>query len=123
MFFPESQVRVFLCTQSTDMRKSFAGLRALTERILEVDPLSGAIFVFINRRGTYLKALYWDRSGFCIWSKRLEQGTFARGSREVIKLEMDATQLKLLLEGIDVSHARRRKRFLLKNAAPSRAIV
>ncbi len=123
MFFPESQVRVFLCTQSTDMRKSFTGLRVLTERVLEVDPLSGAIFVFINRRGTYLKALYWDRSGFFIWSKRLEQGTFARGSRDAIKHELDTMQLKLLLEGIDVSHARRRKRFLLNNAVPPREIV
>lgn len=117
MFFPEQQVRVFLCTQSTDMRKSFAGLRAMTVRVLEEDPLSGAIFVFINRRGTYLKALYWDRSGFCIWSKRLEQGTFARGAQHAIKHELDVTRLKCLLEGIELNNVRRRKRFLLKRAA------
>lgn len=117
MFFPEQQVRVFLCTQPTDMRKSFAGLRALTRQVLNEDPLSGALFVFLNRRGTYLKALYWDRTGFCIWSKRLEQGSFARGSMDSIKRELDVTRLKCLLEGIDVSQARQRKRFLQKRAA------
>jgi transposase len=117
MFFPESRVRVFLCTQPADMRKSFTGLRALTVQVLQEDPLSGAVFVFINRRGTQLKSLYWDQSGFCIWSKRLEQGTFARGVGGGIKKELDMTQLKLLLEGIEVSALRRRKRFSLKSAA------
>lgn len=117
MFFPEQQVRVFLCTQPTDMRKSFAGLRALTRQVLNEDPLSGALFVFLNRRGTYVKVLYWDRTGFCIWSKRLEQGTFARGDTGTIKRELDVTRLKCLLEGIDVSQVRQRKRFLQKRAA------
>jgi len=117
MFFPEQQVRVFLCTQPTDMRKSFAGLRALTTQVLREDPLSGALYVFLNRRGTYVKALYWDRTGFSIWSKRLEQGTFSRGTSDVIKHEMDVTRLKCWLEGIDVSQVRQRKRFLHKRAA------
>lgn len=117
MFFPEQHVRVWLCTQPTDMRKSFAGLRALTRQVLNEDPLSGALFVFINRRATYVKILFWDRTGFCIWSKRLEQGTFARGDTDTIKRELDVTRLKCLLEGIDVSQARERKRFLQKRAA------
>lgn len=117
MFFPEQHVRVFLCTQPTDMRKSFAGLRALTRQVLHEDPLSGALFVFLNRRGTYVKVLFWDRTGFCIWSKRLEQGTFARGSMESIKRELDVTRLTCLLEGIEVSQVRQRKRFYAKKAA------
>lgn len=117
MFFPEGRVRVFLCTQPTDMRKSFSGLRAATVQWLREDPLSGAIFVFINKRGTHVKALYWDRSGFCVWSKRLEQGTFARGDPATIKQELDMTELKLWLEGIDLSKLHRRKRFTLKKAA------
>lgn len=117
MFFPENHVRVFLCTQPTDMRKSFTGLRALTAQGLGEDPLSGAIFVFINRRATLIKCLYWDRTGFCLWSKKLERGTFARGAAGAIKRELDAARLKCLLEGIDVSHARQRKRFMRKKVA------
>ena len=60
--------------QPVDMRKSFDGLYALTRRELDQDPLSGKLFVFINRRATQMKVLYWDRSGFCVWAKRLEQG-------------------------------------------------
>jgi len=117
MFFPEQQVRVFLCTQPTDMRKSFTGLRALTAQVLGEDPLSGALYVFLNRRATLIKCLYWDRTGFCIWSKRLEQGTFARADTGTIKRELDVTRLKCLLEGIDLSQTRQRKRFMLKKLA------
>ncbi len=111
MFLPEQHLRVFVYGQPTDMRKSFRGLRALTQRELGEDPLSGAIFVFINRRGNYLKALYFDRSGFYIWSKRLQQGCFARNPQGVCKREIDYTRLKLLLEGIDVKQVKQRRRF------------
>ncbi len=80
MFFPESRVRVFVHGRPVDMRKSFTGLIALTKHALKQDPLSGHLFVFVNRRGDYLKALYWDRSGFCLWAKRLERG---RGDTEL----------------------------------------
>ena len=101
MFFPESRVRIFLYGAPCDMRKSFNGLIGLTKNAMQKDPLSGHLFVFVNRRGNYLKALYWDRSGFCIWSKRLERGSFiSNWSREKGR-EMDCTQLKLLLEGIE----------------------
>ena len=72
MFFPESGVRVWLCTQPTDMRKSYDGLSALVKNQLKENPLSGQLFVFINRKGNQVKILYFDRSGYCIWSKRLE---------------------------------------------------
>ena len=73
MFFPEGQVRVHLYGKPVDMRRSFDGLYALTRHELGQDPMSGALFVFINRRATQMKVLYWDRTGFCVWAKRLEQ--------------------------------------------------
>ena len=76
MFFPESQVRIWLCTIPTDMRKSYNGLSALVKNALQGNPLSGELFVFVNRRQNQMKVLYFDRSGYCIWSKKLEQGQF-----------------------------------------------
>jgi transposase len=68
--------QVFLARQPTDMRKSFPGLVALTEAVLRKDPTSGHLFVFVNRRRHLLKILHWDGSGFWIWFRRLERGTF-----------------------------------------------
>ena len=100
MFFPEGQVRVHLYGQPVDARKSFDGLYALTRHVLGQDPLSGNLFAFINRRATHIKVLYWDRTGFCVWSKRLEKGRFIADWRTISSQEMDWTGLKLLLEGI-----------------------
>jgi len=113
MFFPESQIRIWLYTHPTDMRKSFDGLSALVKEKLSEDPLSGQLFVFINRKGNYLKALYFDCSGFALWAKRLERGRFHYRSKEASgnKLALDVTELKLLLEGIDIGSARRYKRY------------
>lgn len=113
MFFPEGGVRVFVYGQPTDMRKSFDGLYALVRNALSQDPLSGALFVFINRRGTQTKVLYWDRTGFCVWAKRLEQGRLVSDWRSMRSREMDWTDLKLLLEGIEP--ARRKKRYRQEN--------
>lgn len=110
MFFPEGQVRVHVYGHPVDMRKSFDGLYALTRRELGQDPLSGRLFVFINRRATQMKVLYWDRTGFCIWAKRLEQGRFLSDWRHVTTREMDWTGLKLLLEGIEGRVVRKRYR-------------
>jgi transposase len=115
MFFPEGQVRVYLFGRPTDMRKSFDGLYALTRNELNQDPLSGHLFVFINRRGSQMKVLYFDRSGFCVWAKRLERGCFVTDWRDVRSREMDWTGLKLLLEGIEPG--RRKKRFSLQKTA------
>ncbi len=116
MFFPEARVPVFLHGSPVDMRKPFTGLIALTARALAQDPLSGHLFVFINRRGDYLKALYWDRTGFCLWAKRLERGRCVSDWRATTHRELDVTGLKLLLEGIEPG--RRRLRYQL-NAASS----
>jgi transposase len=108
MFFPEGQIRVHLYGRPCDMRKSFDGLFALTRNELGCDPLSGRLFVFVNRRGTQIKVLYFDRSGLCVWSKRLERGCFIGDWGAVRSREMDWTGLKLLLEGIEPRRVRRR---------------
>jgi transposase len=108
MFFPETQVRVFLYGMPCDMRKSFNGLIGLSKHAMNHDPQTGHLFVFVNRRGNYLKALYWDRSGFCIWAKRLEQGNFISNWKRLPGLEMDCTQLKLLIEGIEKKSQKKR---------------
>ncbi|MEK6807383.1 MAG: IS66 family insertion sequence element accessory protein TnpB [Pseudomonadota bacterium] len=109
MFFPEGGVRVWVYGQPTDMRRSYDGLYALVRNALRQDPLSGALYVFINRRGTQTKVLYWDRTGFCVWAKRLEQGRLVSDWRLMRDREMDWTELKLLLEGIEPG--RRKKRY------------
>ncbi|MGB4225355.1 MAG: IS66 family insertion sequence element accessory protein TnpB [Candidatus Dechloromonas phosphoritropha] len=108
MFFPEGQIRVQVYGQPVDLRKSFDGLYAITRHVLGQDPLSGQLFVFFNRRGTQVKVLYWDRSGFCLWAKRLEEGRFVANWDKVRTCEIDWTGLKLLLEGIEPG--RRKKR-------------
>ncbi len=116
MFFPEGQIRVHIYGRPVNMRKSFDGLIALTRNALCQDPLSGRLFVFMNRRGTQIKVLYWDRSGFCLWAKRLEQGQFLSNWADIRTREADWTALKLLLEGIEPG--RRKKRFSLPEMSP-----
>jgi transposase len=110
MFFAEGQIRVFLYGAPCDMRKSFDGLQALTRHGMGFDPLDGSLYVFVNRRGTQVRVLYFDRSGFCIWAKRLEAGRFISDWRAVRTKEMNWTQLKLLLEGIEPGRVRKRYR-------------
>ncbi|HVX90764.1 MAG TPA: IS66 family insertion sequence element accessory protein TnpB [Candidatus Paceibacterota bacterium] len=109
MFFPEGQIRVHLYGAPVDMRKSYTGLYAMTREGLRQNPLSGDLFVFVSRKATQMKVLYFDRSGFCIWGKKLEAGRFISDWRAVRTQQMDWTALKLLLEGIEPG--RRRKRF------------
>jgi len=111
MFFPESQVRIWLCTVPTDMRKSYNGLSALVKNQLQGNPLSGEMFVFVNRRQNQMKILYFDRSGYCIWSKKLEQGQFVVRGSPGGKRQLNWTQLKLLLDGIEIKKARQFKRY------------
>ncbi len=104
-------VRVFVCLQPTDMRRSFDGLMAMTERIIQREPLSGHLFVFRNKRGDRLKILYWDRDGFAIWYKRLEQGTFCLPATVGDSIEVTPDELRLLLDGIDPASVRRQPRY------------
>ena len=111
MFFAEGQIRVHLYGQPCDMRKSYDGLHALARHAMGLNPLDGALYVFVNRRGSQLKCLYFDRSGFCIWGKRLESGKFIGDWSAVRTREMDWTGLKLLIEGLEGKRVR--KRFML----------
>lgn len=108
--FPPS-VRIVLAAGVTDMRKSFDGLAAATREVIGEDPLSGHVFVFCNRRRDRLKLLVWDRSGFWVFAKRLEQGTFAWPERsDATRIEMSTRELMCLLEGIDISAVKLRRR-------------
>lgn len=113
MFFPDSQVNIWLYGKPTDMRKSFDGLIALAKNHMQCDPLSGHLFAFINRRQTQMKILYFDRSGFCLWSKRLEAGRFQYDPKKGEKQALSVIDLKLILEGIDKHKIIQRKRFKL----------
>lgn len=110
--FP-SAVRIYLCREATDMRKSFDGLSAMTREIIGADPLSGHLFVFRNRRGDSLKILYWDRDGFAIWYKRLEKGTFKLPSTNDNDMTITHRDFAMLLEGVDFKTVRRRPRYSL----------
>ena len=103
--------RYFLYREPTDMRKSFDGLCGLVTSSLGRDPLSGEVFVFINRRRTHLKLLVWDRSGFVLYYKRLEAGTFELPPSTSAGT-IDWHQLVLMLEGVTVEKAKRRKRYV-----------
>jgi transposase len=105
MFFPEGQLRVFVYGEPVDMRCSFDGLSGLVRNAMGQNPMDGSLFAFINRRNSMIKVLYWDRSGWAIWSKRLEQGCFVR---EPLTRQIDWMGLKLLLEGIEPKRVRHR---------------
>lgn len=111
-------VRIFLATAPADMRRGFDGLAALTTSVLAQDPLSGHLFVFRNRRGDRLKILYWDRDGLAIWAKRLERGAFRFPAPTGDRIEVTPAEMAAILEGIDLSRARRQRRFALPAATP-----
>jgi transposase len=95
------------------MRRSFDGLHALVRDHLKLDAFAGHLYLFANRRKDRLKILYWDRSGFAIWAKRLEAGVFAipSGEASATRFEITVEELGALLSGIDLSTAPRRKRY------------
>lgn len=97
-------VRVFVARGATDMRHSFDRLAAEVETVLKQDPFSGHVFCFFSRRRDRVKLLVWERGGFWLLHKRLEEGTFATIDRD----EISARDLYLLLEGIEVIRERRR---------------
>lgn len=119
MFFPESRVRVYLYGMAVDMRRSYDGLYAIARAAFAGDPTGGDLYVFVNRRGSQIKVLYFDRSGWCVWAKRLEAGRFIADWSRTSTREIDCTQLKMLLEGIEPRRCAKRYRHL--HDAPMRA--
>jgi transposase len=116
-------VRIFVSREPTDMRKGFDSLAQLVRSQLAGDPLSGHLFVFRSKRGDRLKVLYWDSAGLCLFYKRLELGTFTLPtvgtSVGAHGLEIRAGDLALLLEGIDLSNAKRQNRYQRPEGAPA----
>jgi len=106
-----SLMKIHVATEPVDMRKSFTGLAVVTRSVLCRDPLSGEVFVYFNRRGDIAKILWWSNGGFCLFCKRLERGRFrlskvvASGEKDV---EIEATELAMLLDGLDLSAVTRR---------------
>jgi transposase len=115
MFLLSPHTKVFLARQPTDMRKSFRGLLVLTEVVLQQEPASGHLFVFVNQRRDLLKILHWDGTGFWIWYRRLERGRFQLplipAGEERRGIELSTAQLSLILEGIDLTSVRQRLRY------------
>jgi len=105
--------RIWLASEATDMRCGFDRLAERVRALIEQDPLSGQLFVFRSRRGDRLKILVWDRDGYVLWYKRLETGVFKlprvlSGARSV---ELRASELAMILDGIDVAKLKRVARY------------
>ena len=105
--------RIYLCVAPADMRRGFDTLAAMVKDFLGHDPLSGHLFLFVSRGKDRLKILYWDADGFALWYKRLEEGTFRlpRVQSQDASVELKASELAMLLEGIDLRSIKRTKRF------------
>ena len=115
MLSPTAHVQIYIAVDAVDMRKGFDGLAAVVRQQLRREPMSGELFVFLNRHRDRVKILYWDRSGWVIFYKRLERGSFklpARPEPGQRALQLDAAELALLLEGIDLADAKRRPRWV-----------
>ena len=110
--------RYYLSRSPADMRKSYDGLSGLVRQGLGRDPLSGEVFIFLNRRRTIIKLLVWDRSGFVLWSKRLERGTFELpvSSQPGASTALRWEDLVMILEGVSLGSVRRRKRYSREKA-------
>jgi transposase len=120
MILLPSPVRIFLCTRSTDLRKSFDGLSGLVQECFSQDLLTGHLFLFLNRRRDRIKILYFDRDGLAIWYKRLETGSFQLPQHAAEDgIEIQPAHLAMLLSGIDLRSARQRKRFQLPSRVPA----
>lgn len=105
-------IKIYMCAQSTDMRKSFDGLYGMVKSFMGNDPMSGQLFIFRNRRGDRIKIFSWDRDGFAIWYKKLAKGTFRFPATLVgNSVELDRATLMMILEGVDLKSARRQKRY------------
>ena len=108
-----ANVRIWLCATPTDMRKSFDGLSGLVQSVFERDLLEGHLFLFVNRRRDRVKLLWWDRDGLALWYKRLESGTFEtpRVVADQSHVELDTTEMAMLLGGVSLASVKRRKRY------------
>ncbi len=117
--FPPA-VKVFVATQAIDGRKGAYSLAAMVRSVFRHDPFSGNLYVFFTRRLDRVRVLYWDRSGFALWTKRLEKGRFRASMSADGRLratDIEYAELALVLEGIDLAGSRRRARWVPRKAA------
>jgi transposase len=115
MLVPAPNLRVYIAIGNTDMRKAINGLSILVESQMELDPFSGHLFVFSNRRRNMIKILYWDHNGFCLWQKRLEKHRFIWPESAQDVMQGDQRQLRWLLEGLDVRHIKGHSRLTYRS--------
>jgi transposase len=107
-----SGVRVYVAVGVTDMRKSINGLSILVEEQLELDPFSGHLFAFCNRKRNMVKVLYWDRNGFCLWHKRLERDRFRWPESPEEVLDIDGRELNWVIDGLSLYQQEAHQRLL-----------
>lgn len=115
MLLQDPNLNVWLYSQATDMRKQFDGLAALAQAKMNRQAASGDLFVFINRKRTHMKVLYYSKGGYCLWSKRLEQGRFHHvqsDPEDAIKHPLNWAQLQCLIDGINWQKTAKNKRFI-----------
>lgn len=109
-----SSVRIYVAARPVDLRKGIYKLAAVARKVVKEDPLNGHVFVFVNRRKNRVKCLWWDRTGWLMLYKKLERGTFSLPTQPLPgqrHIEVDAAELALMLEGIDLQGAHRRPRW------------
>lgn len=104
-----TSLKVWLSAKPTDMRKAIDGLSFLVVDAMQLDPNSGELFIFYNRQFNKLKILYWDKNGFCLWYKRLEKHRFKLPPNPTSPLQITATQLRWLLDGLDFMNMKETK--------------
>lgn len=105
-----SGAKVYLALENTDMRKSINGLSIIVKSQFDLDPFSGHLFVFSNRRSTIMKILYWDRNGFCLWQKRLEKEKFHWPKATGGAMMIEERELRWLMEGLEIEQKKAHKK-------------
>lgn len=111
MLIQTPELQIWLYSEPVDMRKQFDGLSALVQSKFGVRASNGELFVFINRKRTMMKILYYSKGGFCLWSKKLERGLYQRVCLDTQKHPLTWTQLQCLIDGIDWQKAPQKRRF------------
>lgn len=106
-----SNLRYYLCCSTVDMRKGFDGLSGVVRNYLKKDPVSGDIFIFLNKTRTHIKLLYWDGDGFALFYKRLEQGRYSLPTHSEVSKQIKREELLMLLEGLSFENMKQKKRY------------
>jgi transposase len=109
-----ANLQYYLCCKPIDMRNGFDGLAGIVRNILQQDPISGSVFIFINRSGTHIKLLFWDGDGFALFYKRLERGRYSLGhqnNKTTPSRLIAREELMMIMEGLSFKDLKRKKRF------------